>query len=87
MLDNTLTGNAYFVVVHEYNEKPTLVGLYASVMKVSRGRNLFTLFNSWNKVSCEKVKSVNLCRTKKEAQELSDFWNQCYKDNGTYAFK
>lgn len=27
----------------------------------------------------------NLCENKKQAVALSDYWNECYKNNGTYA--
>lgn len=33
-----------------------------------------------------KGASIHLCKTKKEAYELAGFWNNCYKDNGTYMF-
>lgn len=33
-----------------------------------------------------KGASIHLCKTKKEARELAEFWNNCYKDNGTYMF-
>ena len=29
---------------------------------------------------------VNACRTKKEAQEIVTYWNECAKRNGNYAF-
>ena len=28
----------------------------------------------------------NVYTSKKQAQEVCDFWNECYKKNGTYAF-
>lgn len=30
--------------------------------------------------------AVNICPTSKKAQELADFWNKCYKSNGTHLF-
>ena len=29
---------------------------------------------------------INVYATKKRAREVVDFWNECYKANGTYAF-
>ena len=29
------------------------------------------------------IKSANIYTTKKQAREICDFWNECYKNNGT----
>ena len=29
---------------------------------------------------------ANIYTTKKRASEIADFWNECYKKNGTYKF-
>lgn len=29
---------------------------------------------------------ANVYKTKKEAYRIADFWNECYKRNGTYLF-
>jgi hypothetical protein len=30
------------------------------------------------------ITSANICSTKKEAENVVDFWNKCYKTNKTY---
>lgn len=61
----------------EYNP-----GYCAFVYSVSESENL--------KRSLEIIgglQAAQLCQTKKAAQELADFWNDCYKKNGTYFFE
>ena len=33
-----------------------------------------------------ELKGMHSVPTKKKAHELADFWNECYKKNGTYLF-
>ena len=33
-----------------------------------------------------KVSVMHYCPTRKEARELADYWNQCYKENGSYDY-
>lgn len=70
--------NTYYVITHSINEKN-----FCETLKVSAGMNLMSIlndYNFWNTVKC-----VSSCESKKEAEKLTDFWNECFKKNGTYA--
>ena len=61
----------------EYNP-----GYYAFVHSIGQNDNL--------KTSLDRIgglQAVRLCQTKKEAAQLANFWNDCYKRNGTYFFE
>lgn len=66
--------NTYYVVTHELNGK-----YYAEVLEVGVGENVMK-FVKYNTIKC-----VTACETKKEAKNLSSFWNECFKKNNTYA--
>lgn len=66
----------YYAVNTEDNGK-----IYAFVIKASINENLKTLFSGY-----KNLISINACPTKKRAEELANFWNDCYKTNGTYMF-
>jgi hypothetical protein len=68
--------NFYYAVNTEDNGK-----IYAFVIKASINENLKTLFSGY-----KNLISINACETKKRAEELANFWNECYKANGTYMF-
>ena len=51
---------------------------YASVLKVSGNDNL--LFS----LQIKGITAANICNTKKEAENIVTFWNNCYKKNKTY---
>lgn len=65
----------YIAVQIKENEK-----FYAFVQKVHTGYNLTTLSNIPN------IASANILPTKKRAYEVADYWNACFKRNGTYLF-
>lgn len=67
--------NFYFVVNVKENDK-----LYAYVAKATEKDELLSKFKIKN------VISVNIFPTKKRADEIAKFWNECYKKNGTYLF-
>lgn len=50
----------------------------ASVLKVSGADNL--LFS----LQIPGITAANICGTKKEAENITAFWNKCYKKNETY---
>jgi hypothetical protein len=50
----------------------------ASVLKVSGNENL--LFS----LQIPGITTANICGTKKEAENIVQFWNKCYKKNKTY---
>jgi len=53
--------------------------LWAFVMTMSASTNLINAFP-------DTTITANVCNTKKKAYEIMDFWNDCFKKNGTYAF-
>lgn len=57
-------------------------GYYAYVHSVRQNDNLKTSLDSIG-----GLQAAQLCQTKKEAAQLADFWNDCYKCNGTYFFE
>lgn len=63
----------YFACVKEQDGKR-----YATVERVSDCESVI-----WKLAGYE---SANIMPTKKRAQEVVDFWNDCYKKNGSYAF-
>lgn len=71
---------SYYIIVQQ--EKETGKN-YAYTEKVSNCYNLYNYFQAHK--GC-KITSINACKTMKEAKKISDFWNECYKKNGTYAF-
>ena len=68
--------NFYYAVNTEDNGK-----ICAFVIKASINDNLKYLFNGY-----KNLISINACPTEKRAEELANFWNECYKANGTYMF-
>ena len=63
----------YFACVKEQDGKH-----YATVERVSDCESVL-----WKLAGYE---SANIMPTKKKAQEVVDFWNDCYKKNGTSIF-
>lgn len=61
----------------EYNP-----GYYAFVHSVGQNDNLKSSLDGIG-----GLQAAQLCQTKKEAAQLADFWNECYKRNGTYFFE
>ena len=66
----------YYAATREQNGKN-----YAFVIKSGAGDNLLSVFARYS-----NLKFVNACPTKKAAEKLADFWNECYEKNGTSAF-
>lgn len=67
--------NSYIVVSINENEKN-----YAYAVKVNSSDNLLS------KLQIKDIKTANICESRKEASKLADYWNECYKKNGTYMF-
>ena len=67
---------------HYYKPGEDLTGkkLCAFVESVTEQDNILPLLNRWG-----NVWAVNAFETKKRAEEVADYWNDCYKRNGTYA--
>lgn len=51
------------------------------VLPVSGSDNLMSVLARVNGLS-----AANICATKKDAAQLAEFWNECYKANGTYMY-
>lgn len=69
--------NVYVVCTYERNGKR-----WATAWKVGKNNNLLTLVSH----CADKVKSLNVFTTWKEAKQIETHWNNCYKENGTYLF-
>lgn len=54
---------------------------YAYVLPVSEKNNLCTYL-----AEHQNIVAANLCPTRKEAKSLVIFWNDCFRQNGTYMF-
>lgn len=68
--------NHYIAIQIEENGK-----YYAYAIKATESDNLLS------KLAVTNIISANICDTKKRAEELVTFWNDCYKQNGTYIFQ
>ena len=54
---------------------------FASTLAVSGNENLCCALKKIN-----GLVSANICSSKKDAEEIAAFWNDCYKKNGRYMF-
>lgn len=70
------TQNIYMAVTEKIQGKN-----YAYALTVPRSENLVHVFAKENNLT-----HANVCATKKEAERIADFWNECYKNNGTYLY-
>lgn len=79
----------YIAVTVDYTEDPhyyedgedmTKEKYYSFVERVSHNDNLLY------RLDCiGGIKYANLCSSKKDAEDLTAFWNECYEKNGTLA--
>lgn len=53
---------------------------YAYMIRCNSSDNLLS------KLAIKNILTANICDTKKAARALTTFWNDCYKNNGTYLF-
>ena len=67
--------NHYIVVQINENDKN-----YAYMIRCSGSDNLLS------KLAIKNIVAANICPTKKAARALAAFWNDCFKQNGTYMF-
>ena len=65
----------YAAVTVEENGK-----YYSYVIKICESDNALC------KLSVRGLIHANIFKTKKRACEAADYWNKCYKTNGTYLF-
>ena len=64
--------NFYYAIVEKYGDK-----YYSYPEKVQGNLNIVRRWNN------EKFLVVQPCHTKHEAEKLANYWNECYKNNGT----
>lgn len=62
------------------NPEPN-IGYYAYVLTTNENLNLVSELKA-----IRGLVSANVYPTKKRAREMVEFWNQCFKRNGTYLF-
>ena len=70
--------NTYYVITHHLNGK-----YFCEIMKLNEGVNLMGVikeYNAWNTIEC-----LSACESRKEAESLTNFWNDCFRTNKTYA--
>ena len=68
--------NFWLAVTVEENGK-----FYAYVVKAAQNNNLVSLL-----AGNAQLKAANIYGTKKQAAAVVQFWNDCYRQNGTYLF-
>ena len=68
----------YLAATSEENGK-----YYSYVIKTYKNYNLLTELEAHKR---NNLIHANICNSKKEAYRLVEFWNNCYKENGTYLF-
>lgn len=81
-----MNGYVYYVVSCHYDMESLAgngrtKGNIAYVEKIGRSQNLLTTFQRIG-----GLKSINTCKTKKEAEQIANDWNEACRNNGTYAF-
>lgn len=42
--------------------------------------------NAISKLAIKNISSANVYKSRKEAEEVCRYWNECYKNNGTYIY-
>mgnify|MGYP005768670771 FL=1 len=68
-----LKSNTHYVFVVEKDDK-----FFAYAKTIPNSNNLLSY------LGLTGLKTVNAADSKKEAKALAEFWNDCYKKNGTY---
>lgn len=66
----------FLVLTVDINEKH-----YSFVEVLRVGQNIKPLLERYQNIDC-----WHLCESRKQADELAIFWNNCYKNNGTYLY-
>lgn len=66
----------WLVIIVKEHEK-----FHAFTQSATGSDNLFSQLNMW-----AGIQSANICASKKDAEQLAEFWNECYKNNGTWLY-
>lgn len=68
-----------FVLVHNKNCK-----YFATIAQVDTGYNLLGAFDAYEKdKQLGYLEIIHFSTSKKKAEELARYWNECYMENGT----
>ena len=82
--------NFYMVVTVELDKNENIfsdekkepsMGLYSYVITANTSENLLSSFGC-----IRGLKSANIFETKTKAVQIADYWNECFKKNGTYLY-
>lgn len=68
---------SYYVFVIKTDEGKR----YAYAETIQNCNNIFWMFQN-----TKSLESVNACDTRRDADEIARYWNETYKNNGTFAF-
>lgn len=68
--------NVYFAAAIEQNGRCAAMTIRAGV-----DENLMCTFSS-----IRGLEAVNVCESKKQAEQIVKLWNDCYRANGTYLY-
>lgn len=76
-----------YIVKEDYKMKTYIAitikteGKYiSSVICAGESDNLLSI------LKIENIHNATICSSKKKAYELSNYWNECYKKNGTHLY-
>ena len=67
----------YYAVSEQENGKN-----YAFALTVEENSNLLSIFSKY-----KHARIIHPCKSRIKAEELALFWNNCYKENGTFMFE
>ena len=70
-----------FYVIEEKMQNPNRLLYHARAERIHNSNNLLCALKP--QTSNMEVISVNACDTWKEAQDIAEYWNKCFVDNGT----
>lgn len=76
------TGMREYYAPEEWDATPTKEKYCAFTISADESDNLLHVFNTYGRLS-----HINAFPTKKRAEEVAAYWNDCYKKNGTYALE
>lgn len=70
---------AWIAAIAESRETPGTYCAYG--IPIQEGTNILALLKQHPDLT-----QAELCTTKKECRRLVDYWNQCFRDNGTHTY-